>query len=57
MAVGAFSYSKSQVSSVIAYIQNQKIHHQKINFLDEYKQFLKEFEVDYDERYIFKEPE
>jgi putative transposase len=54
---GAFSYSKSQASRVIAYIQNQETHHRKITFLDEYKKFLEKFEVDYDERYIFKEPE
>jgi len=54
---GAFSYSKSQVPNVIAYIQNQKIHHRRVSFVDEYKEFLKEFEIEYDERYIFKEPE
>lgn len=53
---GAFSYSKSQVRNVIAYINNQKVHHRKVGFLNEYKQFLKEFEIDYDERYIFNEP-
>lgn len=42
---------------VIAYIQNQETHHRKITFFDEYKMFLKKFEVDYDERYIFKLPE
>ena len=54
---GAFSYSKSQVPDVIAYIQNQKEHHQKKTFLEEYKLFLEKFQVDYDELYIFKEPE
>ena len=54
---GAFSYSKSQASRVITYVQNQEIHHRKITFLDEYKKFLEKFEVNYDERYIFKEPE
>lgn len=51
---GAFSYSKSQASRVIAYVQNQEEHHRKITFLEEYKKFLEKFEVDYDERYIFK---
>src|SRR5215831_12858320 len=51
---GAFSYSKSQASNVIAYIQNQEAHHYKITFLEEYKKFLEKFEIDYDERYIFK---
>ena len=54
---GAFSYSKSQASRVIAYVQNQENHHRKITFLDEYKKFLEKFEVHYDDRYIFKAPE
>lgn len=51
---GGFSYGKSQVPSVIRYIQNQKEHHQKKTFIEEYVDFLNAFEVDYDERYIFK---
>ncbi|MBI3718437.1 MAG: IS200/IS605 family transposase [Sphingobacteriales bacterium] len=54
---GAFSYSKSHVLNVIHYIQNQEQHHQKKTFLEEYVEFLKAFEIDYDERYIFTEPE
>ncbi len=54
---GAFSYSKSQASGVIAYVHNQETHHRKISFLEEYKKFLEKFEVPYDERYIFKAPE
>ncbi len=52
---GAFSYSKSQVPNVIRYIQNQETHHKKQTFLDEYRHFLNKFEVDWDEKYIFKE--
>jgi putative transposase len=54
---GAFSYSKSDVPDVIRYIQNQEAHHKKETFQDEYKRFLKAFEIEYDEQYIFKEPE
>ena len=54
---GAFSYSKSHIQNVIRYIQNQENHHKKQTFLDEYRQFLKAFEIEYDERYIFKELE
>lgn len=54
---GAFSYSKSHVPNVIQYIQNQEQHHQKKTFLEEYVEFLKAFEIDYDEKYIFKELE
>ncbi len=54
---GAFSYSKSHVQDVIRYIQNQEIHHQKETFLDEYRKMLKAFEIEFDDQYIFKEPE
>jgi len=54
---GAFAYSKKDVPDVIRYIQNQEVHHKKETFLDEYRNFLKEFEIEYDEQYIFKEPE
>ena len=52
---GAFSYSKSQLNAVINYIQNQELHHKKKTFKDEYINFLEKFEVDYDEKFIFKE--
>ena len=54
---GAFSYSKSHVDNVVKYIANQKEHHQKTSFLDEYKNMLEKFGVEYDEQYIFKIPE
>jgi putative transposase len=54
---GAFSYSRSHIKAVCEYIENQEEHHRKKTFLEEYEQFLKQFEVDYDERYIFKLPE
>lgn len=51
---GAFSYSKSQLGRVADYIENQKQHHSSKSFTEEYIEFLEEFEVPYDERYIFK---
>jgi putative transposase len=53
---GAFSYSLSQVKTVVNYIKNQEAHHAKQSFRDEYISFLKEFEVPFDEVYIFKDP-
>lgn len=53
---GAFSYSKSHIHNVIRYIQNQEAHHTKQSFLDEYRELLKRFEVEYDEAYIFHKP-
>lgn len=54
---GAFSYSKKDVPNVIRYIQNQEAHHKKQSFLDEYRELLNEFEIDFEEQYIFREPE
>ena len=52
---GVFSYSHSQIENVYHYIANQEEHHKKQKFLEEYKEFLDRFEVDYDERYVFEE--
>ena len=54
---GAFSYGKSQVDSVVKYIQNQETHHAKHSFRDEYVSFLKLFGIEYDDRYVFREME
>ena len=54
ISYGAFSHSKSQVQRIIQYIQEQEAHHAKTNFLEEYIDILKKFEITYDERYIFK---
>lgn len=50
---GAFSYSQSHIDSVIKYIQNQEIHHQKRTFKQEYMALLEKFEVPFEERYLF----
>lgn len=54
---GAFSYNKSALPKLIEYVKNQKIHHQQKTFAQEYKEFLDLFEVEYDEKYIFKDIE
>ena len=51
---GAFSYSRSQLDTVIRYIQNQQKHHAKKTFRQEYEELLEKFGVVYDKRYIFK---
>jgi putative transposase len=51
---GAFSYSKSHIENVYNYILRQEQHHAKKTFKAEYLEMLKKFEVDYDERYLFK---
>jgi REP element-mobilizing transposase RayT len=50
---GAFSYSRSQIKAVAEYIEKQEEHHRKRTFLEEYRLFLDQFEVEYDEQYIF----
>jgi len=50
---GAFSYSHSQLDTVIKYVMNQKEHHKKVSFREEYIDFLQKFEVEYDEKYLF----
>ena len=54
---GAFSYGKSQIDNVVKYIKNQEKHHKKRDFAEEYMEFLKLFEVEFDERYVLKNPE
>ena len=51
---GAFSYGQSQLDIVIKYIMNQKEHHKKRTFKDEYIGFLKKFKIEYEEKYLFK---
>jgi putative transposase len=53
---GAFSYSKSDMTHVIRYIENQEEHHAKRSFREEYIDLLTEAEINYDERFIFKDP-
>ncbi|OEK00782.1 transposase [Roseivirga sp. 4D4] len=50
---GAFTYSQSQIPSVISYILNQKEHHRKKGFKEEYFEFLRKFNIDHDEKYLF----
>lgn len=50
---GAFSYSHSHIGNVYNYILNQEKHHRKKTFKKEYLEFLKKFEIEYDEKYLF----
>jgi hypothetical protein len=57
LGFAGFSYSKSHVDSVIRYIKTRKSIIRKKHFWMNTVRLLKAFEIDYDERYIFKEPE
>ena len=50
---GAFSVSVSLVENAIAYINNQKEHHRRQTFEEEYRAILKKHGIEYDERYLF----
>jgi putative transposase len=52
---GAFSYSHSQLGTVIHYIQNQERHHARRTFREEYLAMLEKFAVSHDTKYIFKD--
>lgn len=51
---GAFSYSHSQIDSVVKYILNQEEHHRFKTFREEYEAMLKDYSVAYEDRYIFE---
>jgi len=54
---GAFSYSRSQIDIVAKYIYNQEEHHRRKSFHEEYLEFLKQFNISFDEKYILKDIE
>jgi len=51
---GVFSYSRSQISRVINYIQNQEERHRKRSFKEEYMKILKDFGVEYESKHVFR---
>jgi putative transposase len=50
---GAFSVSQSNANAVIRYIQNQAEHHRKVTFQEEYRKFLRRYQLAYDEKYVW----
>ena len=50
---GAFSFGYSQVDRVVRYIENQETHHRKRSFQEEYLEFLKDFEIEFKNEYLF----
>src|SRR5436309_635468 len=51
---GAFSYGRSQLNSVVRYIQNQQKHHQRSSFRNEYLTLLRKFDIAFEEKYLFE---
>ena len=52
---GAFSYSYSQIDSVVKYIMHQEKHHKRKTFREEYIELLERFRIKYDQRYILRD--
>jgi len=50
---GAFSVNPYEVDKVIAYIENQKEHHRKKTFQEEYRAFLKKYNIEFDDKYVW----
>lgn len=51
----ALSVSQSIVDKTLQYIKNQQEHHKKCSFADEYRDFLKLYNIKYDENFVFKD--
>ena len=50
---GIFSVNPSEIDVVISYIDNQKEHHKRLTFQNEFRAFLKKYKVDYDEKSVW----
>jgi REP-associated tyrosine transposase len=50
---GAFSFGQSQLDDVRNYVANQKEHHLRISFKDEFRRLLERYQIEYDERYVW----
>ena len=50
---GAFSLGRSQERDIKTYIARQKTRHRTVSFQDEYRELLKRYDVEYDEKYVW----
>jgi putative transposase len=50
---GCFSVCKSQAATLVRYIQNQADHHRRVSFQGEFREFLRRYEIAFDERYVW----
>jgi putative transposase len=50
---GCFSVGKSQAASLVRYIQTQADHHRRVSFQEEFREFLRRYEIAFDERYLW----
>ncbi len=50
---GCFSIGQSQVEDARRYITNQEEHHREVSFQDEFRAFLRKYEIEYDEQHVW----
>ena len=50
---GVFSVNASNLHRVKKYIMNQEEHHRKVSFQDEFREFLKRYEIEYNEEHVW----
>jgi putative transposase len=50
---GAFSVNPKGVDVVKNYIQNQRVHHTKLTFKNEYRAYLEKYKIEFDEKYVW----
>ena len=50
---GVFSIGQSQVEALRSYITGQEGHHRKVSFQDEFRELLRRYEIEFDERYVW----
>ena len=50
---GLFSVNPTEAERVVKYIKNQKEHHKNRGFKDELRAFLRKYNIDFDERYVW----
>ncbi len=51
---GAFLYSAEHIDTICKYIQNQQLYHQKKTFREEYINFLNEYQIEFEDKYLFE---
>ena len=50
---GSFSIGQSQLDDLIRYVDNQEAHHRTKTFQEEYRELLRKYNVEFDERYVW----
>jgi REP element-mobilizing transposase RayT len=50
---GGFSYSRSQITDIYNYIENQESHHKMRTFQQEYIDYLNQNEMEFDQQFLF----